>query len=87
MDVPGLCLSSGSDCCGLSFVGEIGLLSSLVSCFWCLMFVLVPLSVFIAAYNLYLYSYSQRGSIYSGLYFCSWDVFVNFCCYFSVGFH
>lgn len=35
------------------------------------MFVLVLLSFFRAAYTLYLYSYSQHGSIYSGLYSCS----------------
>ena len=36
-----------------------------------LMFVLVLLSFSSAAYTLYLYSYSQHGSIYSGLYSCS----------------
>jgi NADH-ubiquinone oxidoreductase chain 4 len=35
------------------------------------MFVLIFLSFFSAAYTLYLYSYSQHGSIYSGLYSCS----------------
>ena len=35
------------------------------------MFVLVLLSFFSAAYTLYLYSYSQHGSVYSGLYSCS----------------
>lgn len=35
------------------------------------MFVLVLLSFFSAAYTLYLYSYSQHGFIYSGLYTCS----------------
>jgi hypothetical protein len=35
------------------------------------MFVLVLLSFFRAAYTLYLYSYSQHGSVYSGLYSCS----------------
>nr|YP_009351373.1 NADH dehydrogenase subunit 4 [Foraminitermes rhinoceros]AQP29422.1 NADH dehydrogenase subunit 4 [Foraminitermes rhinoceros] len=55
----------------LNLLGEIGLLSSLVSWSWCLMFVLVFLSFFSAAYTLYLYSYSQHGSVYSGLYSCS----------------
>nr|AIY61992.1 NADH dehydrogenase subunit 4 [Silvestritermes holmgreni]AQP29281.1 NADH dehydrogenase subunit 4 [Silvestritermes heyeri] len=55
----------------LNLLGEIGLLSSLVSWSWWLMFVLVFLSFFSAAYTLYLYSYSQHGSIYSGLYSCS----------------
>jgi len=56
--------------CG-SITGEIGLLSSLVSSSSCLIFVLIFLSFFSAAFTLYLYSYSQRGSIYSGLYSCS----------------
>nr|YP_009351061.1 NADH dehydrogenase subunit 4 [Anhangatermes macarthuri]AQP28473.1 NADH dehydrogenase subunit 4 [Anhangatermes macarthuri] len=55
----------------LNLLGEIGLLSSLVSWSWCLMFVLIFLSFFSAAYTLYLYSYSQHGLIYSGIYSCS----------------
>nr|AQP30313.1 NADH dehydrogenase subunit 4 [Astalotermes cf. obstructus RDCT140] len=55
----------------LNLLGEIGLLSCLVSWSWCIMFVLVFLSFFSAAYTLYLYSYSQHGSVYSGLYSCS----------------
>jgi len=55
----------------LNLLGEIGLLSNLVSWSWCLMFVLIFLSFFSDAYTLYLYSYSQHGSIYSGLYSCS----------------
>lgn len=55
----------------LNLLGEIGLLSSLVSWSWLLMFVLVFLSFFSAAYTLYMYSYSQHGSVYSGLYTCS----------------
>jgi NADH-ubiquinone oxidoreductase chain 4 len=47
------------------------LLCSLVSWSWCLVFVLVLLSFFSAAYTLYLYSYSQHGSVYSGLFSCS----------------
>nr|AQP29547.1 NADH dehydrogenase subunit 4 [Angularitermes nasutissimus] len=55
----------------LNLLGEIGLLSSLVSWSWCLMFVLIFLSFFSAAYTLYLYSYSQHGFVYSGTYSCS----------------
>ena len=55
----------------LNLLGEIGLLSRLVSWSWFLIFVLVLLSFFSAAYTLYLYSYSQHGIIYSGLYSCS----------------
>lgn len=55
----------------LNLLGEIGLLSSLVSWSWYLIFILVLLSFFRAAYTLYLYSYSQHGPVYSGLYSCS----------------
>jgi NADH-ubiquinone oxidoreductase chain 4 len=55
----------------LNLLGEIGLLSSLVSWSWYIMFILVFLSFFRAAYTLYMYSYSQHGSIFSGLYSCS----------------
>nr|UXD79072.1 NADH dehydrogenase subunit 4 [Prorhinotermes inopinatus] len=55
----------------LNLLGEIGLLSGLVSWSWWLMFVLVFLSFFSAAYTLYMYSYSQHGSYFSGLYTCS----------------
>ena len=52
----------------LNLLGEIGLLSSLVSWSLFLMFILYVCS---AAYTLYIYSYSQHGSVYSGLYTCS----------------
>nr|WCQ71421.1 NADH dehydrogenase subunit 4 [Hodotermopsis sjostedti] len=55
----------------LNLLGEISLLNSLVSWSWLNMFLLVFLSFFSAAYTLYLFSYSQHGSIYSGLYSCS----------------
>nr|YP_009250605.1 NADH dehydrogenase subunit 4 [Heterotermes crinitus]AMX22934.1 NADH dehydrogenase subunit 4 [Heterotermes crinitus] len=55
----------------LNLLGEVGLLSSLVSWSWYLMLVLVFLSFFSAAYTLYMYSYSQHGSVFSGLYSCS----------------
>nr|YP_009250683.1 NADH dehydrogenase subunit 4 [Heterotermes tenuior]AMX23012.1 NADH dehydrogenase subunit 4 [Heterotermes tenuior] len=55
----------------LNLLGEIGLLNSLVSWSWYLMFSLIFLSFFSAAYTLYMYSYSQHGSIFSGLYSCS----------------
>jgi NADH-ubiquinone oxidoreductase chain 4 len=35
------------------------------------MFVLVFVSFFRAAYSVYMYSYSQHGSYYSGIYCCS----------------
>nr|QAX91072.1 NADH dehydrogenase subunit 4 [Schedorhinotermes sp. 7 MW-2019] len=55
----------------LNLFGEIGLLSGLISWSWILMFVLVFVSFFSAAYSVYMYSYSQHGSYYSGIYCCS----------------
>nr|AJD85504.1 NADH dehydrogenase subunit 4 [Uvarovites inflatus] len=55
----------------LNLMGEIGLFNSLVSWSWMSMFTLMLLSFFSAVYTLYLYSYSQHGSLYSGLYSCS----------------
>nr|URX52637.1 NADH dehydrogenase subunit 4 [Glyptotermes brevicaudatus] len=55
----------------LNLLGEISLLNSLVSWSWFSMFFLVFLSFFSAAYTLYLFSYSQHGSYYSGIYCCS----------------
>nr|QWQ55581.1 NADH dehydrogenase subunit 4 [Conocephalus gladiatus] len=55
----------------LNLMGEIGLLNSLVMWSSLSMVSLMLLSFFSAAYSLYLYSYSQHGSIYSGIYSCS----------------
>nr|URX53197.1 NADH dehydrogenase subunit 4 [Cryptotermes mangoldi] len=55
----------------LNLLGEIGLLNSLVSWSWVSMLFLVFLSFFSAAYTLYLFSYSQHGVYYSGVYSCS----------------
>nr|QAX91150.1 NADH dehydrogenase subunit 4 [Schedorhinotermes medioobscurus] len=55
----------------LNLFGEIGLLSGLVSWSWILMFALIFVSFFSAAYSVYMYSYSQHGSYYSGIYCCS----------------
>nr|URX53340.1 NADH dehydrogenase subunit 4 [Kalotermes approximatus] len=55
----------------LNLLGEISLLNSLVSWSWLSMFFLAFLSFFSAAYTLYLFSYSQHGSYYSGIYCCS----------------
>nr|YP_010519759.1 NADH dehydrogenase subunit 4 [Rhaphidophora quadrispina]UXP34386.1 NADH dehydrogenase subunit 4 [Rhaphidophora quadrispina] len=59
----------------LNLLGEIGLLNSIVSYTWLTMISLMLLSFFSAAYTLYLYSYSQHGMIYSGLYSCSMGYF------------
>nr|URX53832.1 NADH dehydrogenase subunit 4 [Glyptotermes sp. 13 AB-2022a] len=55
----------------LNLLGEISLLNSLVSWSWVSMFLLVFSSFFSAAYTLYLFSYSQHGLYYSGIYSCS----------------
>nr|URX54014.1 NADH dehydrogenase subunit 4 [Glyptotermes sp. 14 AB-2022a] len=55
----------------LNLLGEFSLLNSLVSWSWISMLFLVFLSFFSAAYTLYLFSYSQHGLYYSGVYCCS----------------
>nr|AQM39884.1 NADH dehydrogenase subunit 4 [Ruspolia sp. ZJZ-2017] len=55
----------------LNLMGEVGLLNSLVMWSSISMVMLMLISFFSAAYTLYLYSYSQHGSIYSGIYSCS----------------
>nr|URX53390.1 NADH dehydrogenase subunit 4 [Incisitermes cf. incisus] len=55
----------------LNLLGEVSLLNSLVSWSWVSMFFLVFLSFFSAAYTLYLFSYSQHGLFYSGIFSCS----------------
>lgn len=55
----------------LNLLGEISLLNRLVSWSWLSIVILILLSFFSAAYTLYLFSYSQHGIIYSGIYSCS----------------
>nr|AVN67832.1 NADH dehydrogenase subunit 4 [Ischnoptera sp. B084] len=55
----------------MNLLGEISLLNSLISWSWITMLMLIFLSFFSAAYTLYLFSYSQHGLIYSGMYCCS----------------
>nr|YP_002229160.1 NADH dehydrogenase subunit 4 [Polystoechotes punctata]ACH90009.1 NADH dehydrogenase subunit 4 [Polystoechotes punctata] len=52
----------------LNLLGEIELLNSIISWSWLTMIFLSLVSFFSAAYSLYLYSYSQHGELYSGLY-------------------
>lgn len=54
----------------LNLLREISLLNRLVRWTWTSIFMLGLLSFFSAAYTLYLYSYSQHGKIYSGVYAC-----------------
>nr|WGO58167.1 NADH dehydrogenase subunit 4 [Scalida pyrrhocephala] len=55
----------------LNLLGEISLLNSLVGWSYLTMIVLMLLSFFSSAYTLYLFSYSQHGIFYSGIYSCS----------------
>nr|UBN08780.1 NADH dehydrogenase subunit 4 [Macropanesthia kraussiana] len=55
----------------INLLGEIGLLNSMVSWSMLTMMMLIFLSFFSAAYTLYMFSYSQHGQIYSGIYSCS----------------
>nr|AQM39897.1 NADH dehydrogenase subunit 4 [Diestramima sp. ZJZ-2017] len=66
-----LCSSNMAAPPSLNLLGEIGLLNSIVSYSWLSMLALMLLSFFSAAYTLYLYSYSQHGFMYSGMYSCS----------------
>nr|AVE15744.1 NADH dehydrogenase subunit 4 [Hierodulella sp. JZ-2017] len=52
----------------LNLLGEIGLLNSMVGWMWMVMLFLMLISFFSAAYTLFLYSYSQHGIYYSGIY-------------------
>nr|YP_010946357.1 NADH dehydrogenase subunit 4 [Balta vilis]WGO57075.1 NADH dehydrogenase subunit 4 [Balta vilis] len=66
-----LCSSNMAAPPSLNLLGEISLLNSLVSWCWLTIFFLFMLSFFSAVYTLYLYSYSQHGMYYSGVYSCS----------------
>uniref|UniRef100_UPI0030DF47B5 NADH dehydrogenase subunit 4 n=1 Tax=Pyrausta phoenicealis TaxID=2927193 RepID=UPI0030DF47B5 len=52
----------------LNLMGEISLINSLLNWSWISMFMLMMISFFSAGYSLYLYSYSQHGKYYSGMY-------------------
>nr|AVE15667.1 NADH dehydrogenase subunit 4 [Haania sp. JZ-2017] len=52
----------------LNLLSEIGLFNSIVSWLWLLMFLLMMVSFFSGAYNLFLYSWSQHGFLYSGIF-------------------
>nr|YP_009092199.1 NADH dehydrogenase subunit 4 [Neochauliodes rotundatus]AHG24688.1 NADH dehydrogenase subunit 4 [Neochauliodes rotundatus] len=59
----------------LNLLGEISLLNSIVGWSFISMFMLMLMSFFSAVYSLFLYSYSQHGKIYSGVYSCSMGYF------------
>nr|YP_009764321.1 NADH dehydrogenase subunit 4 [Pyralis farinalis]QIS91160.1 NADH dehydrogenase subunit 4 [Pyralis farinalis] len=52
----------------LNLMGEISLLNSLVGWSWVCMIMLMLISFFSAGYSLYLYSYTQHGKYYIGIY-------------------
>nr|ALO71028.1 NADH deshydrogenase subunit 4 [Aleocharinae sp. 5 EF-2015] len=63
-----LCSSNMAAPPSFNLLGEIMLINSLVSWSYLSMIMLSLISFFSAVYSLYLYSYSQHGMIYSGLY-------------------
>nr|YP_010598390.1 NADH dehydrogenase subunit 4 [Cilnia humeralis]UIX55334.1 NADH dehydrogenase subunit 4 [Cilnia humeralis] len=52
----------------MNLLGEIGLINSMVGWMWMMMLLLMMISFFSAAYTLYLYSFSQHGIYYSGIF-------------------
>uniref|UniRef100_UPI0030015193 NADH dehydrogenase subunit 4 n=1 Tax=Arria pura TaxID=2908859 RepID=UPI0030015193 len=52
----------------LNLLSEIGLFNSMIHWMWMVMFILMLISFFSAVYTLYMYSYSQHGKFYSGIY-------------------
>nr|YP_009741996.1 NADH dehydrogenase subunit 4 [Opisina arenosella]QID76975.1 NADH dehydrogenase subunit 4 [Opisina arenosella] len=52
----------------MNLMGEISLINSLVSWSWISMLMLMLISFFSAGYSLYLFSYTQHGKFYSGMY-------------------
>nr|YP_009492425.1 NADH dehydrogenase subunit 4 [Dorysthenes paradoxus]AWI69842.1 NADH dehydrogenase subunit 4 [Dorysthenes paradoxus] len=63
-----LCSSNMAAPPSLNLFGEIALINSLMSFSWMSMIFLSLISFFSAVYSLFLYSFSQHGSYYSGLY-------------------
>nr|YP_010026192.1 NADH dehydrogenase subunit 4 [Oxytauchira flange]QOQ37036.1 NADH dehydrogenase subunit 4 [Oxytauchira flange] len=59
----------------LNLIGELSLLNSVISWSSFTFLSLILLSFFSAVYTLYMYSYSQHGFYYSGLYSCSFGYF------------
>nr|QUQ05869.1 NADH dehydrogenase subunit 4 [Coleophora therinella] len=52
----------------LNLMGEISLINSLIGWSWLSMIMLMMISFFSAGYSLYLYSYTQHGKYYMGMY-------------------
>nr|YP_010946994.1 NADH dehydrogenase subunit 4 [Sorineuchora bivitta]WGO57751.1 NADH dehydrogenase subunit 4 [Sorineuchora bivitta] len=66
-----LCSCNMSAPPSLNLLGEISLINSLIGWSWLTLFSISILSFFGAVYTLYMYSYSQHGMPYSGVYSCS----------------
>nr|AML26101.1 NADH dehydrogenase subunit 4 [Staphylinidae sp. BMNH 1274257] len=64
-----LCSSNMAAPPSLNLLGEIMLINSVMGFNYKLLILLMLISFFSAAYSLYLYSFSQHGMIYSGVYF------------------
>nr|YP_010146922.1 NADH dehydrogenase subunit 4 [Amorphoscelis hainana]QQP01151.1 NADH dehydrogenase subunit 4 [Amorphoscelis hainana] len=52
----------------INLLGEIGLINSMVGWMWLVMMFLILISFISAAYTLYMYSYSQHGNYFSGMF-------------------
>nr|YP_010613660.1 NADH dehydrogenase subunit 4 [Delias belladonna]WAR69291.1 NADH dehydrogenase subunit 4 [Delias belladonna] len=52
----------------MNFLGEVELINGMISWSWLTMIMLMLISFFSAGYSLYLFSYSQHGDYYMGLY-------------------
>nr|UHA55341.1 NADH dehydrogenase subunit 4 [Dimorphopteryx sp. 1 GYN-2021] len=63
-----LCSSNMAAPPSLNLLGEIMLMNSIISWNWFIMFLLIFLSFFSAAYTLYLYSFTQHGKLNFNLY-------------------
>nr|YP_010240641.1 NADH dehydrogenase subunit 4 [Aleochara postica]QTG39864.1 NADH dehydrogenase subunit 4 [Aleochara postica] len=63
-----LCSSNMAAPPSFNLVGELMLINSLISWSYLLMIFIMFISFFSAVYSLYLFSYSQHGMIYSGIY-------------------
>nr|AML26507.1 NADH dehydrogenase subunit 4 [Staphylinidae sp. BMNH 1274665] len=64
-----LCSSNMAAPPSLNLLGEIMLINSLVSWSYLLMYLLIFISFFSAAYSLYLFSFTQHGNFYHGIYY------------------
>nr|WKU83781.1 NADH dehydrogenase subunit 4 [Aristosyrphus sp.] len=63
-----LCIGNMAAPPSLNLLAEIFLFNSIISWSWISMIVLMLMSFFSASYTLYLYSYTQHGKFYSGIY-------------------